>query len=191
MVTTMVTRHHNQSASRILRKLPLKSNLPLMASFMQRGPGAERIVTRLWRPFTSILGATSHKPDVESKDHWEKRENSSSRDDRQHEVFDRCSHEIQRTNGLQRKYVRLCRARMHVTRQTPWHLVWTVRAMWSRATTSSQIDGAPKACSNNIRDHESSREWFGHTSQIPWPWCPYSQRIPYRLPDPTVLWVPM
>ena len=29
MVTTMATRHHNQSASRILWKLPLKSNLPL------------------------------------------------------------------------------------------------------------------------------------------------------------------
>ena len=38
MVTTMATRHHNQSASRILWKLPLKFNLPLMVSFMQRDP---------------------------------------------------------------------------------------------------------------------------------------------------------
>ena len=38
MVTTMATRHHNQSASRIPWKLPLKSNLPLMVSFMQRDP---------------------------------------------------------------------------------------------------------------------------------------------------------
>ena len=30
MVTTMATRHHNQSASRVLWKLPLQSNLSLM-----------------------------------------------------------------------------------------------------------------------------------------------------------------
>ena len=38
MVTTIATRHHNQSASRVLWNLPLKSNLPLMVSFIQRGP---------------------------------------------------------------------------------------------------------------------------------------------------------
>ena len=38
MVSTMATMHHNQSASRIVWKLPLKSYLPLMVSFMQRGP---------------------------------------------------------------------------------------------------------------------------------------------------------
>ena len=50
MVTTMATRHHNQSASRILWKLPLKSNFPLMVSFMQRGPD---ILTNVdWFPST-------------------------------------------------------------------------------------------------------------------------------------------
>ena len=38
MATIMATIHHNQSASRILWKLPLKSNMPLMVRFMQRGP---------------------------------------------------------------------------------------------------------------------------------------------------------
>ena len=47
MVTTMATRHHNQSTLRILWKLPLKSNLPLMVSFMQRGPDLLKYITSL------------------------------------------------------------------------------------------------------------------------------------------------
>ena len=50
VVTTMATKRHNQSASRILWKLPLKSNLSLMVCFTQQGPDQLKINLQISQP---------------------------------------------------------------------------------------------------------------------------------------------
>ena len=67
-VTAMATRHHNQSASRVLWKLPLKSNLPLMVSFMQRAQVSTSILTcsarsrRDHKVHLYLISAYNHTP---------------------------------------------------------------------------------------------------------------------------------
>ena len=162
-----------------------------MASFMQRGPGAERIVTRLWRPFTSILGATSHKPDVESRDHWEIRGRTVPRvmTDNMKSLIDAHMKYRELMDCKENMYVfavpgcmshvrhhdTLCELSGQCGAGQPHHLRST--GLRKHAAIISEIMSLPE------NDLDILANYLGHDVRI--------HREYYRLPDPTVLWVPM